>query len=179
MKISSSKKKSVDVLKPEELLKKIFKDAISIVVRKVDEMKLRKEKEKKEKELLRTKSQNDDTNGETKTDKKEEEVTIEQVYRETMKKFVFKMLDIDTKKHHYSSTISGDTAAAKKRTKKLKKDLKQLKKDLPLEFGSSIFVRVDKSKPHVMQCMITGPGDTPYDSGCFQFDVYCPNSFPG
>ena len=56
--------------------------------------------------------------------------------------------------------------------------VKQLKKDLPLEFGSSIFVRVDKSRPHVMQCMITGPGETPYDSGCFQFDIYCPSTFP-
>ena len=29
-----------------------------------------------------------------------------------------------------------------------------------------------------MQCMITGPGETPYDSGCFQFDIYCPSTFP-
>jgi len=135
--------------------------------------------------LLRTQSEQEGEEGEERegesksTTKEEEELTIEQVYRLHMKKYLFKMLDIKSSTHHYASSLASDKSAAKKRKKKLKKDLKQLKKDLPLEFGSSIFVRVDKTKPHLMQCMITGPGDTPYDSGCFQFDVYCPTTFPG
>merc|ERR1711871_1215185 len=59
-----------------------------------------------------------------------------------------------------------------------KKELKQLKKSLPIHFGSSIFLRVDQSRPYVMQAMITGPNKTPYDSGCFQFDIYCTNTYP-
>ena len=187
--------KSIERLKQEEVVKKLFKATMVKVVRSVDAMALKqkqvlkKDRETREQQLLlRTQSEQEGEEGEEgeeregeskSTTKEEEELTIEQVYRLHMKKYLFKMLDIKSSTHHYASSLASDKSAAKKRKKKLKKDLKQLKKDLPLEFGSSIFVRVDKTKPHLMQCMITGPGDTPYDSGCFQFDVYCPTTFPG
>jgi len=30
----------------------------------------------------------------------------------------------------------------------------------------------------VLQCIITGPEDTPYANGCFLFDIYCPTEYP-
>ena len=110
-------------------------------------------------------------------------VTIEETYVKIMSKLLFKSRDLNFKggpnpAHHYKKSIAGDKASAKKRTSKLKKELKQLKKSLPIHFGSSVFLRVDQSRPYVMQAMITGPNKTPYDSGCFQFDIYCTNTYP-
>lgn len=30
----------------------------------------------------------------------------------------------------------------------------------------------------VLQVLITGPADTPYANGCFEFDVYFPQDYP-
>ena len=43
---------------------------------------------------------------------------------------------------------------------------------------SSIFIRVDDSSMSCMRALITGPDNTPYDSGCFIFDIYMPSDFP-
>merc|ERR1711871_1026926 len=59
-----------------------------------------------------------------------------------------------------------------------KKELKQLKKSLPIHFGSSVFLRVDQSRPYVIQAMITGPNKTPYESGCFEFDAVFKSDYP-
>lgn len=32
--------------------------------------------------------------------------------------------------------------------------------------------------PRVPQAMVAAPGGTPYDSGLFQFDIYCPPQYP-
>lgn len=52
------------------------------------------------------------------------------------------------------------------------------KDQLPIEFGSSIFIRADENNPMIMRALITGPADTPYDSGCFIFDIYAPSKYP-
>merc|ERR1711871_1491604 len=109
--------------------------------------------------------------------------TIEETYVKIMSKMLFKSRDLNfmggpNPSHHYKKSIAGDRATAKKRTSKLKKELKQLKKSLPIHFGSSVFLRVDQSRTHVMQALITGPNKTPYDSGCFQFDIYCAPNYP-
>ena len=49
---------------------------------------------------------------------------------------------------------------------------------LPLEYESSIFVRVNEKNPACFRAMITGPHDTPYDSACLIFDIYTGPSYP-
>jgi ubiquitin-protein ligase len=49
---------------------------------------------------------------------------------------------------------------------------------LPIEYDSSIFVRVDDDNPMIIRALITGPPDTPYDSGCLIFDIYTPSGYP-
>jgi ubiquitin-protein ligase len=49
---------------------------------------------------------------------------------------------------------------------------------LPIEYDSSIFVRVDDDNPMIIRALITGPPDTPYDSGCLIFDIYAPSEYP-
>ncbi|CAB0044915.1 unnamed protein product [Trichogramma brassicae] len=49
---------------------------------------------------------------------------------------------------------------------------------LPLSYSSSVFVRCDTDRLDIMKVLITGPADTPYANGCFEFDVYFPPDYP-
>ncbi len=49
---------------------------------------------------------------------------------------------------------------------------------MPLSFSSSVFVRCDEERLDVMKVLITGPQDTPYSNGCFEFDVFFPSDYP-
>lgn len=46
-----------------------------------------------------------------------------------------------------------------------------------INWGSGIFVAVDESRPYLFKFMIIGPPNTPYENGCFIFDVFL-NDFP-
>jgi len=82
--------------------------------------------------------------------------------------------------HHYRTQIEEDIngKVSKTRARRLNRELKALKKSLPLHFSSSIFLRVDPKRPFVLQALVTGPVRTPYESGCFLFDIYIPTGFP-
>ena len=41
-----------------------------------------------------------------------------------------------------------------------------------------MFVRYDDEKPQFMQACLTGVQGTPYESGCFMFDIYMPDTYP-
>jgi len=49
---------------------------------------------------------------------------------------------------------------------------------LPLNAGSSIFVRSDDSKMTLLRAVITGPEDTPYTGGVYEFDLFFPLKYP-
>lgn len=57
-------------------------------------------------------------------------------------------------------------------------ELSALKKSSPISFESSIFVRKDEQHPTVIRVCITGTDGTPYDSGCFFFDIYIHGDYP-
>lgn len=64
----------------------------------------------------------------------------------------------------------------------MKTIMKEIRKDLPknieLDARASMFVRYDEDKPQFMQACLTGVQDTPYESGCFIFDIYIPDNYP-
>jgi len=47
-----------------------------------------------------------------------------------------------------------------------------------INFDKSIFICVDIDNIQRMKVTITGPTNTPFDSGIFIFDVYIPNNYP-
>jgi len=49
---------------------------------------------------------------------------------------------------------------------------------LPVSRASSILVRSDDEKSTLLKAVITGPEDTPYTGGVFEFDVYFPTKYP-
>jgi ubiquitin-protein ligase len=47
-----------------------------------------------------------------------------------------------------------------------------------VQFDSSILVRYDKTRPYVLTAVIFPSKDTPYNSGAFAFDIFCPPEYP-
>lgn len=62
--------------------------------------------------------------------------------------------------------------------KRLSTEIPTLAQNLPIHIDASIFLRVDENNPRAMRACITGPPDTPYDSGIFIFDIYLPPDYP-
>lgn len=81
--------------------------------------------------------------------------------------------------HHFESNVrmSGDRGHPA-RVKRLAQETVTLSTSLPLSFSSSVFVRCDTDRLDIMKVLITGPADTPYANGCFEFDVYFPHDYP-
>lgn len=81
--------------------------------------------------------------------------------------------------HHYAGELKkGGKTVAKKVIRHVRAEIRGMKTSLPVFFGSSVILRADKARPYVMQAIIFAPHDTPYDSGCFLFDIYCPPTYP-
>ena len=68
------------------------------------------------------------------------------------------------------------TGAAPRR---LMRELRSLGADLPQpSCASTILVRYDSEKPAYMRALITGPLNTPYAHGCFEFEIRCGEDYP-
>ena len=86
--------------------------------------------------------------------------------------------------HHTTNTkffflsLLGTVGSAQQRLVRITKEISSLLSNLPTHPSSSIFVVADGEQPNIMKVMITGPDDTPYENGCFLFDVYLPPSYP-
>ncbi len=66
----------------------------------------------------------------------------------------------------------------KERTKRIAKELASLQNSLPTNASNSIFVCVDEGRCDIMKVLITGPDETPYQNGVFEFDIFFPSSYP-
>ncbi|VDP02584.1 unnamed protein product [Soboliphyme baturini] len=64
------------------------------------------------------------------------------------------------------------------RAKRIAKEIASLRNNLPLEASNSIFVCIDDSRCDIMKVLITGPDETPYQNGCFEFDLFFPANYP-
>ncbi|CAE6396356.1 unnamed protein product [Rhizoctonia solani] len=64
-----------------------------------------------------------------------------------------------------------------KRSLAIAKELAVLTTNLPVAWGSSVFLRVDESRVDVIKALITGPEGTPYYNGCFLFDIFLGASY--
>ncbi|XP_070137301.1 dual E2 ubiquitin-conjugating enzyme/E3 ubiquitin-protein ligase BIRC6 isoform X1 [Drosophila bipectinata] len=115
--------------------------------------------------------------------------SIEQRYLELMKKRQFDTYDMIVESdnnsfrfvvaHHFEKMVrlAGDRYHPS-RVKRLAQEAVTLSTSLPLSFSSSVFVRCDTDRLDIMKVLITGPADTPYANGCFEFDVFFPPDYP-
>ncbi|CAK5063281.1 unnamed protein product [Meloidogyne enterolobii] len=83
---------------------------------------------------------------------------------------------------HYATSLnsmaSAGGSALGKRTRRLAQEIVSLSSSLPLSFSSGVFVRTCEERLDAMKVLITGPSDTPYANGCFEFDVFFPPDYP-
>ncbi|XP_062862910.1 baculoviral IAP repeat-containing protein 6 isoform X2 [Trichomycterus rosablanca] len=99
--------------------------------------------------------------------------TFEMVCEDEDGKLVFKM------NYHYLSQVkNASDANSAARARRLAQEAVTLSTSLPLSSSSSVFVRCDEERLDIMKVLITGPADTPYANGCFEFDVYFPQDYP-
>lgn len=72
---------------------------------------------------------------------------------------------------------AGDTQQKMRRLAKEMRDLRG-RTALPVYAAAAIFVRHDSERFDKVRALITGPQGTPYESGCFVFDVFFPPGYP-
>jgi ubiquitin-protein ligase len=67
-----------------------------------------------------------------------------------------------------------------KSLKRIKKEIFMLrdKNSIPIEWDSSILLRIPSEKINIMTFLISGPKDTPYHNGLFEFHVSFPENYP-
>lgn len=134
----------------------------------------------KKKELLKLKSAE---NSEIDNTNLEDEINIKEFYKNKMTDFRFdtsSILDTNYRNDYKKIFDSEKSLNWKKCQKRLASELTSFMQinQLPIDYDSSIFVRVDDDNPMIIRALITGPVDTPYDSGCFIFDIYTPAEYP-
>ncbi|EIW82142.1 ubiquitin conjugating enzyme family protein [Coniophora puteana RWD-64-598 SS2] len=64
-----------------------------------------------------------------------------------------------------------------KRSLAIAKELAVLTTNLPVAWNSSIFLRVDETRVDIIKALIIGPEGTPYENGCFLFDIFLGPSY--
>ncbi len=101
---------------------------------------------------------------------------LEEKYCEEMKELQFYEIEGNGfSTHKYKNEKFNPTDEC---IKKISKELATYHNSLPLNFSSSVFVRYDENNVQLIKAMIIGPKDTPYENGCFIFDIFIPNNYP-
>jgi ubiquitin-protein ligase len=63
-------------------------------------------------------------------------------------------------------------------TRRVLQEIQSLSKSLPINKESSIFLKYDEENLGVFRFLITGPKDTPYQDGCFLFEMILNDDHP-
>lgn len=88
-------------------------------------------------------------------------------YRKALAPFRFEF--VDELKHHF---FQARAKPKRLNARKMFQELSAYKTGLPIEYGSSIFVRAVEGRLDLLRALIIGPDDSPYAGGCFVFDIY-------
>lgn len=110
-------------------------------------------------------------------------IDIKEQYQKNMQYYGFITTEILTTnfRGEYKSMFQSQNGSNwSKCLKRISSEIASLaeKHQLPIHYDSSIFLRVDEYNPMILRALITGPVDTPYDNGCFIFDIYLPAEYP-
>ena len=79
--------------------------------------------------------------------------------------------------HVFNRDILACTSAPMRRTIVISKELASLDSSLPALFHGSIFLRRDVERVDVLKACIIGPEGSPYECGCFLFDIFLPADY--
>lgn len=71
-----------------------------------------------------------------------------------------------------------NSSVSKKSIMRIISEISSLKKNLPINWDTSIVMRTSKSNLNFVSFIISGPKDTPYENGLFEFHAYFPDNYP-
>jgi len=115
----------------------------------------------------------------SKVEKGKEEIVISNdvktEYETIMKKLQFDNYEISNY-HKFKDCVNNKMDS--KSTMRILSEISTFKKSLPLNWESTIWTRVSKKSLHVFSFFISGPKDTPYENGIFEFHANFPTGFP-
>ena len=101
---------------------------------------------------------------------------IKEEYCGIMKKLQFGSYDTIPNDHRFGS--QANTKPEQKSLMRMLGEISSFKSGLPLHWESSIWVRVPKNSFNVFSFLISGPKDTPYENGLFEFHAMLPSDYP-
>jgi len=99
----------------------------------------------------------------------------QQKYEEIMKKLQFSSYEIPVN-HRFKEFLSDKPEASA--TKRMISEISTFKTGLPLNWESTVWVRVSKKCMNVFSFFISGPKNTPYENGIFEFHATFPKNYP-
>jgi len=76
------------------------------------------------------------------------------------------------------SIIQEETKNGLLNAKRILREFSSLQKSLPFNYETSIFFRYCENSINKIKFLIIGPKDTPYQDGCYIFDMLLPTSYP-
>lgn len=101
--------------------------------------------------------------------------SIENDYKTMVTKYQYDTTILDTT--HLYIKHSKDSLSPKSLIR-IMSELSSLKKNLPLHWDSSVLMRIIPTNMNLITFLITGPKDTPYHNGLFEFHAYFPDGYP-
>ena len=101
-------------------------------------------------------------------------------YRQALRPYAFDFVD-RLQGHCFEKQPIASASQSTVQRQKILRELGTYKTALPVEYGSSVFVRAVENRMDLLRCLVIGPEDSPYENGCFFFDIHLsgyPNSPP-
>jgi ubiquitin-protein ligase len=96
-------------------------------------------------------------------------------YCNVMKPLQFKMTELIS---NYRFNSNKSVKLDQKSLKRVISEISSFKTGLPLNYDSTIWVRVAKNNMNCITFLISGPKDTPYENGLFEFHAFIPDGYP-
>ena len=96
-------------------------------------------------------------------------------YIQMVKENNFDIFELNNSHRFFSERLNNINS---KTIMRVMSELSSLKKDLPVNWDSSILMRMSETKTNLISFIIVGPKDTPYHNGLFEFHAYFPDSYP-
>ena len=98
-------------------------------------------------------------------------------YIETLTKLRLQMVAVANNSHTYAENLRAHGSSSTTMMRRMK-ELSTMATNLPVTWESGIFLRVDEERNEALKALIIGPAGTPYENGCFVFDIYLPPTYP-
>ena len=107
---------------------------------------------------------------------KDEPLSKQLDYENTMKKLQFSIFDELLETHKYYKEKNNKIES--KSLNRIITEISSFKSGLPLNYDSTIFLQICTNHINFITFIITGPKDTPYEHGIYEFHAYFPVNYP-